>query len=492
LRTVLIQLTRHDRRVAIALFVLALGSYAYTFGGGGWNQNATFALVRSIVESQTFAIDAYAKTTGDVSYSGGHVYSNKPPGVAFLAVPVYAALLAAERAVGVDPTLFKVTTANAYVCTVAVCGVLGALIPAALFLYGRMSGLANRRWLMAVALVIALGTPLFGYATALFVHVPSASLLFLAFVLAASGRPVAAGFLAGLATATNYLCGPPAALIALCLLPPPRLLLRYAAGAVLPLAALAAYQSIAFGSFMATSIAHLPPQFTSAHAFLGVFRVPEPAALWGVTFSPYRGLFFTAPILLLAVVGIAPMFRRARPALLIVAGTTLFFLLANASFNGWWGGHAISARYLLPIVPFLGVLLLYADRVPRVLFAGVALLSIALQTMIAVVDVHVPADIQQPLTAYIVPQLVSGAIPEETPGYRESGGRRIGHVAVNPYSVTTCGCRSLWSSFNLGEKLLGQGSLLSILPLLLWMIGGTWLLFRYDRAVESRELSSLA
>lgn len=484
MRTVLIQLTRHDRRVAIALFVLALGSYAYTFGGGGWNQNATFALVRSIVESHTFAIDAYAKTTGDVSFSGEHVYSNKPPGAALLAVPLYAALLAVEHAMGVDPALFKVTTANAYVCTVAVCGVLGALIPAALFLYGRMSGLANRRRLIGVALVIALGTPLFGYATALFVHVPSASLLFLAFVLAVGGRPGAAGFLAGLAVATNYLCGPPAMLIALCLLMRPRLLLRYAAGAVLPLVVLAAYQFIAFGSVLATPIHNLDPRFTSPHAFLGVFRLPELAALWGVTLSPYRGLFFTAPVLLLAVAGIAPMFRRTRPELLVIGGTTLFFLLANASFNGWWGGHAISARYLLPIVPFLGVLLLYAERVPRLLFGGLAVLSIALQTMIAVVDVHVPQDMLQPVTAYVLPLFLGGTVPVETRDYRESGGTRGGHVAVNPSSVTTCACSSVWSSFNLGEKLLGQGSLLSILPLLLWMIGGTWLLFRYDRRME--------
>jgi hypothetical protein len=474
----------HDRRVAIALFVLSLGCYAYTFGGGGWNQNATFALVRAIVESRTFVIDSYAKTTGDVSHSGGHVYSNKPPGAALLAVPVYAALVAVERAAGVDPMSFKIMTGNAYLCTVAVCGVLGALIPAALFLYGRMHGVGRRRWLLAVALAIALGTPLFGYATALFVHVPSAALLFLAFVLASAERPMAAGFVAGLATVTNYLCGPPAALIALCLLTRPRLFLRYAAGAVLPLVVLAAYQSIAFGSFLATSIDHLDRQFTSEHAFLGVFRIPELKALWGVTLSPYRGLFFSAPVLLLAVAGVAPMFRRARPELWVVAGTTLFFLLANASFNGWWGGHAISARYLLPVVPFLGVLLLYAERVPRVLFAGLAIVSIALQTMIAVVDVHVPQDIRAPLTAYVLPLFLRGTVPVETPLYRESGGPRIGHVAVNPSSVTTCECVSTWSSFNLGEKLLGQGSLLSIFPLLLWMIGGTLLLFRYDRRME--------
>src|SRR5437764_258172 len=55
------------RRLAIGLFVLTFVSYAYFFGGGGWNQNANFDLTRALVERHTFAIDAYAHNTGDVS-----------------------------------------------------------------------------------------------------------------------------------------------------------------------------------------------------------------------------------------------------------------------------------------------------------------------------------------------------------------------------------------------------------------------------------------
>jgi len=36
-------------RSEAALFVLALGAYAYFFQGGGWNANVRFDLVRALV-----------------------------------------------------------------------------------------------------------------------------------------------------------------------------------------------------------------------------------------------------------------------------------------------------------------------------------------------------------------------------------------------------------------------------------------------------------
>lgn len=465
-------LTAKDFRVAAALFVLALGSYAYTFAGGGWNQNATFALVRSIVEEQTFAIDTYAVAlnTRDVSYARGHTYANKPPGTALLAVPVYAGLVAVERAAGLDIDQFKLATVNAYICTVAICGVLGALIPALLFLYGRMRGMETTTWLIAVPIAIAFGTPLFAYATALFVHVPSAALLFLAFVLAMAGRSGAAGFVAGVATATNYLCGPPALLLAL-LLNTRRGIVRYALGSIVPLAILGTYQWMAFGSFFSTSIEHMDRQFVDDRALFGVFRIPSAEALWGVTFSPYRGLFFSAPVLLLGIAAIAPMWRRARKELLFILATTIFFLLINASFNGWHGGASVSARYLVPIIPLLGVMVLWTAKLPlsTAAFALLAVISIGQQTLFAIVDIHAPDHIRSPMTDFVLPQFLHGLEDD--------------HVATNGQSMTTCRCVSDWSSFNIAEKLLGRGTLLSIVPLLAWMIGGSLFVFRYHRRI---------
>ena len=43
-------------------------------------------MTRAIVERHTFAIDAYARNTGDVSTHDGHVYSNKSPGLSIIGV----------------------------------------------------------------------------------------------------------------------------------------------------------------------------------------------------------------------------------------------------------------------------------------------------------------------------------------------------------------------------------------------------------------------
>src|SRR5947207_4337574 len=90
LRTEHVSATLEDRRVAEWLFFLAFFAAAYFYGGAGWNQNATFDLTRAIVERHTFAIDAYAANTGDVSYANGHVYANKAPALSFLAAIPYA------------------------------------------------------------------------------------------------------------------------------------------------------------------------------------------------------------------------------------------------------------------------------------------------------------------------------------------------------------------------------------------------------------------
>jgi hypothetical protein len=169
--------TGFDRRIALALFVVALGAYAYFFNGGGWNQNSHFDLTRAIVKQHTFAIDAFAYNTGDVSRTGGHVYSNKPPGLSFLAVVPYALLVTAERAAGIHPSGIATLTFNAWSCTVAVCAVLGALVPVVLYRHARRAFSLSAGWAAAIASAAALGTPLLPYSTMLYVHVPSAALL---------------------------------------------------------------------------------------------------------------------------------------------------------------------------------------------------------------------------------------------------------------------------------------------------------------------------
>ena len=74
-------------KAALLLGGVALFSFLYFYEGGGWNQNSRFDLLRAIVEGHTLQIDAYHENTQDKAHYNGHYYSDKAPGLVFLAVP---------------------------------------------------------------------------------------------------------------------------------------------------------------------------------------------------------------------------------------------------------------------------------------------------------------------------------------------------------------------------------------------------------------------
>jgi len=79
-------------------------------------------------------------------------------------------------------------------------------------------------------------------------------------------------------------------------------------------------------------------------------------AFVGITISPYKGLFWYCPVLLLGLIA-APRFVRQHrwegwASLLIVAA----HVAGYSRYNYWSGGVAWGMRYLLPIVPFLVLL----------------------------------------------------------------------------------------------------------------------------------------
>src|SRR5437773_2613017 len=213
-----------DRRVAEWLFLLAFATYAYFYAGGGWYQNSAFDLTRAIVERHTFAIDAYAGNTGDLSFANGHVYANKPPMLSWLAAIPYALI---HNAVPL--------TIAIYLCTLFCVALPGALIPPMLYAAGRRRGI-DARWSATVAVTIAFATLLFPYATIFMIAVPSGALMLYASI---GERRALAGLAAGVAAAMNYLCL--IGVLVFCRR------VRFAVAAAIPLLAVAAYQWICFG-----------------------------------------------------------------------------------------------------------------------------------------------------------------------------------------------------------------------------------------------------
>ena len=491
-----------ERRIALAVGIIAFGAYAFFFGGSGFNQNATLDQARAIVEQHTLAITAYASNTADLSEHNGQLYPNKAPGTSFLAVIPYAILYPIERAAGAAFGTVPLLTLNLYVVTVAVCGTLGAVIAAAMFIAARRRGASARR-AIAISFLTAFGTPLFAYATMLFLHVPSTAFLLLAHLAvfyAARPRPVAAGLAAGAAGLTNYLCIPVALILGIALLVRSKNRVRdallYAAGGLPGAALLSWYHYRAFGGPFSLPIESENPAFLDKDAFLGIMNMPRADALWGVTFSPYRGLFFLSPLLLLAIVGLFRM--RPRLEAVTIAAVSAFFLLFNASFNGWHGGYAIGPRYITPIIPLLALGLVYVPW--KAVLGLLGAVSMAMNLIATAVDPQPPDSVMNPIRDYALPLLVYGAVPEGRPIPDWLRQLYTGNVAVNrvaadevlPFRRHEVGsAASEWASFNLGEAIFTQGHWTSLLPVLLWMFGGWWWLDRRARSVGHVPLVTL-
>src|SRR5207244_12059581 len=84
------------------LGISTLLAYSYFFQGFGWNQNSHFATIRCIAEHGSPEITPLAGFTGDVSYAGNRIFSNKPPGLALIGTPFYFVMYHVERQFGLD------------------------------------------------------------------------------------------------------------------------------------------------------------------------------------------------------------------------------------------------------------------------------------------------------------------------------------------------------------------------------------------------------
>ncbi|HEX7151409.1 MAG TPA: hypothetical protein VF618_07980 [Thermoanaerobaculia bacterium] len=448
----------HDRRCALALFVLTLGASVYFYGGWGANQEANYALTRAIVEARTFAIDDFTVREGDIAEGvGGRIYSNKPPGLSALAVVPYAIQYSLQQRGAV--TFREYWRTNKQLVTIFTCGLTGALIAPVLFLYGRRT-LHVPRWnVVLVTVIIAFGTMVLPYSTMLFAHVPSAFFLLLALTLLRQ-RPFLAGLSAGIAGACFFLSAIAALILAfLAWSYARRNALLFVAGGVPFAIALAVYQWLCFGSPFTTPVER-STAFTQPDLLLGVFGTARLSSLWAITFSEYRGLFYASPILLFAFAGAVVMIRRRRfrAELAAIAAIALLFLISIASFNGFHGGAAFGPRYLLPIVPLLAIPMMFlADRLRWLWLLG-GLFSIAVHVAATAVD-PMPLDgLYHPLTGYIMPALRDGKV-----SLAQDAG-------------------------NLGEPFFGKGRSLSVVPGALWIVAGSGLLLAWAARRDARDL----
>ena len=76
------------------------------------------------------------------------------------------------------------------------------------------------------------------------------------------------------------------------------------------------------------------------------------SALYGLFFSPAKGLFINNPLTALGIITFAYFYRRHRALALTLAAMIVFRVLFFAARTDWHGGFCLGPRYLLMVIPF--------------------------------------------------------------------------------------------------------------------------------------------
>jgi hypothetical protein len=324
-----------------------------------------------------------------------------------------------------------------------------------------------------VTLAYGLATPAFAFSGVLFSHQLVSFLLFTSFYLLFRSqtdvplrgflwefkpdfRLFAVGFLLGWSIIAEY----PAVLIAagigiyaMWLYRSTRPVLWLFLGALIPIGMLIAYDLAIFGSIVPEGYAY-SVNYQSLHN-QGIISITYPhlTALWGITFSEYRGLFFLSPILLLAIGGTVIWWRgkKYRPEWFLTMWAAISFFLFNGSSVMWEGGYSVGPRYVLPMLPFLALGMgvawgkLTTCRIGKVFCALLTTWSLAAIWLETVSGQSFPDWTPNPLFNYSLPKFLEGDIAR-----------------------------------NLGMA-IGMRGVLSLVPLLLILVAIGWLYYKFHR-----------
>ncbi len=404
------------RTYAITLFIILVICYGYFLPKwADWGANSRADIVYAVGDQGTLKINDYHTNTGDLAcFPGpfvadpnnvlggdctGNFYSDKSPGPSLLALPFYmvfkavAALPPIQHFIesgkglgsmsdtlnpdgqGIRPQAVYEYMALAFI-TFFASAVPSALLGVIVFLMAaRFAKKDSYAFLLALA--YGLATMAFPYSNALYQHQLAAFGAFVGFYLlwrviyedASLNWLWAVGVLFSFSAITEYPVVPALGIIFLWALYRIRnriALYRVVVGALPLMVIFAGFNYLAFNSIIPLGYKYSTNwQGEHQSGFLSL-QLPSGdnlVRLYGLTFSPIRGIFITSPFLLLAIWGFYLMWKQQkdkRGVVTVIGLFVAFFLFYNSSSVMWWGGYTIGPRYLIPMLPFMVLPIIFA------------------------------------------------------------------------------------------------------------------------------------
>jgi hypothetical protein len=432
------------RRIhAAALGALFFSAYAWFLPPGspelfGTNNAVRFYLAKSLALDGDFTIERYYRGGIDAASFGGHLYSGKAPAVSFFAAPVIRLVsLVAKSPRAVPDRVYL------YIARLAVISIPSVAMLLALHGFLLRMGVSCRRADL-LCLGYGLGTMAFPYSTEFVGHQLAAALLLRCFLGLASawrirgpGRPdastvrcgpiAAAGLCAGFAVASDYQTALIAAVLFAAMVPlrRPRCVAAFALGCIPGAAMILAYNYACFGNPLSFPYAHEAMPIAREVQGRGLFGVQTPRLipLVKLAFSPWRGLFFGSPFLLLAAPGLLALRRGDAVDAAGVGGRRLAaicicacggYLLFNSSYGAWSGGAGYGPRFLVPAIPFLlipvAALLVRAPNGVCLLATVLAAFSISYHLVGTAAGPLAHEYLRNPVREFLLPSLLRGNV----------------------------------------------------------------------------------
>ena len=370
---------KDEFKIFLTFFII----YALLVHWADWDNESRLALSKAIAMENRLEIDSYVNFTGDRSVYNGHYYSSKAPGLSMLAVPevVFFDLLVDED-IDNDKTIFNITdlTPNELILRI-IFSVTFSALPGSLLilLIYRMTNyiLSENYKRLIVACSFGFGTILFAYGTSSFGYATASFLGFLGFSYifrtSRNELPIRfwfiSGVLLGFAIVVEYLMVP-IVMGVICYILLLKIKKRYMAqilfGCFIGLLPLLIYNFLIFSNPLEFTSLHLDPEIFVCPSKLEYCQpiglddvifdaVTFPIGVFNALFSPYKGILFYSPILILSILGIPYLKKQHKYLAVFTTFILVLFLCFINFYSVWTGGASFGLRFMVPLIPFLSI-----------------------------------------------------------------------------------------------------------------------------------------